>query len=152
MMFSEVKGSKTFYGYDNNGNVDSYDENTGKINVQSLFLNVYYDFRNESKFVPYVGGGIGFGFVGMKGTGESREGSDFLDTGISKKNSTNFAWNIGLGCAYEFTDYFALDLGYRYANFGKAKSGTYSDEEGTFKLTTNRIAMHQFTLGARFTF
>lgn len=102
--------------------------------------------------MPVIGGGTGFGFVGMKGSGEERDGSDYLSTGVSKKNSTNFAWNLGLGCAYEFTDYFAIDLGYRFAEFGKAKSGMYTDDEGTFKLTTNRIAMHQFTRGARFTF
>lgn len=146
-VFGDAKGSHTNYNDEPDGIIE--DKNTGKVGIQSLFVNVYYDFHNESKFTPYVGGGIGLGFVSTKGSGELT-GDPKIS--IGRKTNTNFAWNLGLGCAYEFTDYFALDLGYRYANFGKGETKTYSDEVGTFKIKTNNVGMHQFVLSARFTF
>lgn len=129
----------------------------GKIDVQSLFVNVYYDFHNESKFTPYVGGGLGLGFVGMKASASGADADGPYESGsLGKKNRTNFAWNLGLGCAYEVTDNFALDLGYRYADFGKAETKSYADpdEEGQtyVKGKSEHVGMHQFMLAARFTF
>ena len=52
----------------------------------------------------------------------------------------------------------ALDLGYRYAQFGKAKSGTtVIPADGEFPQVdiyskTKHVDMHQFMMGVRFTF
>ena len=52
----------------------------------------------------------------------------------------------------------SIDLGYRYADFGKAKTKTFTghDDVDNVNFTiygkAKRVAMHQFMLGARFTF
>lgn len=116
---------------------------SGKVDVDTLFLNAYYDFRNETRFTPYLGAGLGMSFVSMKG---SDSGNDY-----GKHEETNFAWNVGLGCAYILTEGISLDLGYRYADLGEAKTGSLG-VHGVSALKTDEVTMHQFMLGARFSF
>lgn len=129
-----------------------------KIDVQSLFLNAYYDFKNSTAFTPYVGAGLGVAFVGAKmGANGHDEDGDWTYS-MGKKTRTNFAWNVGLGCAYALNESISIDLGYRYADFGKAKTKSYTgfdtkaEEYFTEYGKAQRVDMHQFMLGARFTF
>lgn len=147
-VLSQAEGKKTVSGESASQAYKS------KIDIQSLFVNVYYDFHNESKFTPYIGGGIGLGFVGMKTSATDTEyAGDVSNYSMGKKNETNFAWNLGLGCAYELTESFSIDAGYRYADFGKGKTKAYTESDGWYaKSKTDRIGMHQFMLAARYTF
>lgn len=77
-------------------NKDSYD--VSLVAPQTLFVNLYYDFENESNFTPYIGGGIGAAFVGV---------------------DSNFAWNVGAGLTYDISECVALNLGYRYNSYGQ---------------------------------
>lgn len=120
----------------------------GKVGIQSLFVNAYYDFHNSTAFTPYVGAGIGMGFVKTKGQIDvtiPRLGSGWAE---ASKTETNFAWNIGLGCSYAFTDMISADLSYRYASFGSGKTNTWYG----YGFKSSRNDMHQFMLGLRFTF
>ena len=60
-VFSETKGSKNanIYGADDGsgGTFDGHWSAKQKMQIQTLFLNAYYDFHNSSAFTPYVGGG-----------------------------------------------------------------------------------------------
>lgn len=135
--FTEAKGSDSGYGAGK-----GYDA-SGKLDVSSLFVNAYYDFHNETRFTPYLGAGIGMGFVSMKG--------DDSHVSFGKHEETNFAWNVGLGCAYQLVDGVAVDLGYRYVDLGEAKTGSTA-AWGSSNLKTDEVTMHQFMLGARFSF
>lgn len=132
-----------------------------KIDVQSLFLNAYYDFKNSTAFTPYIGAGVGLAFVGANVSEDGAEdipgvSNDDWNYSFGKKTRTNFAWNVGLGCAYALNDTVSIDLGYRYADFGKAKTKSHSglDDGKPFTVygKAQNVAMHQFMLGARFTF
>lgn len=134
-----------------------YEDFKMKIDVQSLFLNAYYDFKNNTSFTPYIGAGVGLAFVGAKVSANGHEeGGPDWSYSFGKKTRTNFAWNVGLGCAYALNDTVSIDLGYRYADFGKAKTKSYSGLDGDQSFTVygkaQNVAMHQFMLGARFTF
>ena len=128
---------------------------TQKLGVQTLFLNVYYDFRNSTAFTPYLGAGLGLAFLRAKGQQDWWNYYDGVldESGTFKlgaKTSTNFAWNIGAGLAYDFTDYFSLDLNYRFAGLGKAK--TADVEGGGWRIKADNVYMHQVLLAFRFTF
>jgi len=140
--FSQVTG-KTVQQYSST----SYDRFTQKLRIQTLFVNAYYDFRNATAFTPYANAGLGLAFIGDKGRWEWDWGGPAT---AGTKTSTNFAWNIGAGVAYAITDTISLDLGYRFAGLGEArtKQGTYYDWYGK----TRDIYMHQVLLGLRFTF
>lgn len=116
---------------------------SGKVDVDTLFLNAYYDFHNATRFTPYLGAGLGMSFLSMKG---SDRGNSF---GTHEEN--NFAWNLGLGCAYILTEGISLDLGYRYADLGEARTKSLP-VHGSSTLKTDDVTMHQFMLGARFSF
>ena len=60
--------------------------------------------------------------------------------------NTVFAWNVGAGCSYAFTDNVSADLAYRYVGLGKNKT-SYNDDS----ITTNP-AMNEVSLGLRLTF
>lgn len=139
---------------------EAWEDYKMKIDIQSLFFNAYYDFKNSTSFTPYIGAGVGLAFVGAKvsvdGHIETPGFSDTWSDSLGKKTRTNFAWNVGLGCAYALNDTVSIDLGYRYADFGKAKTKTWTDPDAPFDFTVQGkakdVAMHQFMLGARFTF
>jgi opacity protein-like surface antigen len=119
------------------------------LKIQTLFLNAYYDFRNRSAFTPYVGGGFGMASIKADGRYDREYYGRSYSEKYGAKSTTNFAWNIGGGVAYKVNEQFSLDLGYRFAGLGKAKTKV-SDEGDVLK--TRDVYMSQFLLGARFTF
>jgi len=129
------------------------------LGIQTIFTNVYYDFRNSSAFTPYLGFGLGLALVDAKGK-HWATGDDPTYSPDKKSSSTNFAWNVSAGIAYAFTDMISLDLGYRLVSPGKAETKNMithdrrpdQDYFETSHWKTNTLYMHQFMAGVRFTF
>lgn len=111
-------------------------------NVNTLFANAYWDFHNSSKFTPYIGGGLGMGFINSNYDIHGRNGESMSASSMN----TVFAWNVGAGCSYAFTENVSADLAYRYVGLGKNKT-SYNDDS----ITTNP-AMNEVSLGLRLTF
>lgn len=117
----------------------------GQWNLQTLFLNAYWDFHNNTAFTPYVGAGLGMGFIQSK--------YEYAEPGFSKSlNETNtvFAWNAGAGVAYAITDNLSADLAYRFVGLG------YHENEKTVEGAKFKVGMapyaNEFSLGIRYTF
>lgn len=108
------------------------------IGTQNLFANIYYDFHNFTPLTPYVGGGIGLSFINF----EANQGS----TSFKDNTTSNFAWHADIGVALSILPSIALDLSYRYNQFGEAKTG------GNIPITTDVITAHQAVFAIRFTF
>ena len=114
----------------------------GKAGAQSFFANGYFDIHNDTPITPYIGGGLGLAIV----SGEISRGRTALG-----KTENSFAWNVGTGAAWKISDgawendySVTMDLGYRYADFGKIK-----------EITDNidiKVRAHEVLLGLRFTF
>lgn len=68
----------------------------------AIMANAYYDFLAGSRFVPYVGGGLGIAFVNASG---------FPGGGAS---STQFAYQGIVGIGYNMTEKLRLNLDGRY--------------------------------------
>ncbi len=136
-------------------NYDNNDVNFGNsakmdymFNAQTLLANIYFDFHNSSAFTPYVGAGLGLGFVNEFVNVDS----NFMDADFGNERTseslenytTTFAWQVGAGVAYAFNDTVSADLGYRYMNFGMT---TYEGfNENTY------ASAHELSLGMRFNF
>ena len=73
----------------------------GDFSTLSLMINGFYEVENETKFTPYIGGGIGFANVKLELFDEDDD-------------ETVFAYQLGLGIGYEINESVTLDLGYRY--------------------------------------
>jgi hypothetical protein len=62
----------------------------------------------------YIGGGIGFSAVDVRGTSNAISASDdFIE----------FAWNLGAGVNYALTDRVSISTGYRYVGVGPNSKG-----------------------------
>jgi opacity protein-like surface antigen len=160
--FSQAENKRNVTVID--GNQTAYYTSKQTFNIQTLFLNAYWDIPTGTDFAPYVGAGLGAGFITTKGIGSgtlwnngtfNRSWSD--STGY--KTVTNFAWNVGAGLGYELTDYATVDLGYRFVGLGSVKTKTGRDSDGdewdsgdSISHKTDNLYQHQVALGMRFTF
>jgi opacity protein-like surface antigen len=71
-----------------------------RISTTAILGNVYFDLKNDSMFTPYVGAGLGYGWVNGSGTG-SKSGLAFgANAGVSVDLSSNLAVDVG----YRFRD------------------------------------------------
>jgi len=139
------RGKKEFYS-ESGEDPDGPWSDKAKLGVQTLFLNAYYDIHNSSPITPYVGLGLGLAKQSYELAFDWEEdGESYSDKFSGSKNK--FAWNIGAGAAYQLNDLMALDLGYRYANFGKISEELVEGFDMDVKSST-----HEVLLGLRFTF
>ncbi len=75
----------------------------------AALVNLAFDFKNSSKFTPYVMGGLGYAKNKFKVTTPS--------TSV-KLNKNNFMYQVGAGVALEVEKNINLDLGYRAIHKG----------------------------------
>ena len=118
------------------------------LGISTLFVNAYFDWHNPSRFTPYASVGLGRSSLTAKLKEVEPGWSDYV---YGKKTTTNTAWNIGFGSALRLSDTISFDLGYRYANLGKAKTKHYEDDPDDY-VKTNNVDTHQLLLGAKFSF
>ena len=122
----------------------------GKLGVETLFLNGYYDIHNSSSITPYVGLGLGLAKLSYEAALDIKAGGSSLYWERLSGTKTKFAWNIGAGAAWQLSDLLSLDLGYRYADFGK-----FTVESGPGFYLDNfdvKSSAHEVLLGLRFSF
>ena len=123
-----------------------------KFMYSTLMANFYYDFHNSSNFTPYVGAGIGLAFIygDFSVAAHDYETGKYVDLGSLGKSQTNFAWQVGAGVAYNFTENVAVDVAYRYVNMGYMDC-SYSVAEASADIDAYLYA-HEIMVGLRFTF
>jgi opacity protein-like surface antigen len=107
-------------------------------NVQTLQANVYWDIDTGTAFRPFIGGGMGLSFIY----------ADYKAEGKSSysESTTDFAWNVGGGVAYDVNESITVDLAYRFAGFGHAEAKTQ------YNTTRNYMTANEFILGLRLNF
>lgn len=101
---------------------------SGEVEAFTVLANLWYDFDLGMPITPYVGGGIGIGFV---------DGNATDSTGFTSFNDDDevFAFQVGAGISYSLTDVIDLSVGYRFRglldyNPGSAAAGfTYDDDD-----------------------
>jgi opacity protein-like surface antigen len=93
-----------------------------EISTTTLLANVYLDFANDTMFTPYVGAGVGYGWVNGSGLAPDDDG---------------LAVGVAAGVAVDLTTNLAVDVGYRFRDI--MISGPDTQE-------------HQATVGLRFKF
>lgn len=74
------------------------------INTTALMGNVYVDIKNSTAFTPYIGGGIGYGWV----------------SGPVYPGNNGLALGLAAGVSVDMTTNLALDVGYRYRDIGSS--------------------------------
>lgn len=80
----------------------------GQGDVSTIFVmaNAYYDFKNSSPVTPYLGAGVGIGFVDVNYAPSA--------TPIIEDKATTFAYQIMAGATYDISASTGVFLGYRF--------------------------------------
>lgn len=132
-------------------------------------LNTYYDFKNESKFTPYIG--LGFGVARLSGkvknttlwengrTGQASGVDIHSDDKTVSDSDYNFAFSLGAGASYELAENWSLDAGARYFNYGTMKKSKASTDNRwlsspmTFDCDSkSKVDGFDLSFGVRYTF
>jgi opacity protein-like surface antigen len=103
---SWVAGAGVGYQFNDNFRADLTGDWSGdysiapgaKLNTQVVLGNVYFDWKNDSMFTPYVGGGLGYGWA----------------SGVGFNDDKGFAAGLAAGVSVDMTNNLALDVGYRF--------------------------------------
>jgi len=117
-------------------------------------VNAYVDLGTWGSITPYVGGGIGlsnkrFSDYVIDACVLTCDGGQFELGTLPGKARNDFAWALMAGLAVDAGHGATLDLGYRYLNLGKARTGNDPD---LGSVTTSKIESHEFRVGLRWTF
>lgn len=122
-----------------------------KMQTWGIMANAYMDFQTNSFIKPFISAGLGYGNskLSYNYSGYDIDSGGAYDAASWKKN--NLIWSVGGGLSFDITENIAVDAQYRYTDYGNVKltiSDGY-DELGSIEV---KDVMHQFMLGARYTF
>jgi len=101
-------------------------------------FNAYIDFGNWSGVVPYIGAGVGVAHHDVVNV--------TLPVPTTDGDNTDLAWAVYAGAAFYLSEDLAIDLGYRFMDLGKAKSGSATP------FTVDDFQSHDFRIGVRWHF
>ncbi len=99
-------------------------ENRSEVSAVSVLANAYVDLGTVSGFTPYVGAGAGYSYLSWGG-GNDRSyctdgivlcpgGGALTDTHHEGENGWRFTYALMAGVAYDLTENFKVDVGYKY--------------------------------------
>ena len=118
------------------------------IKTHSLMFNTFYDFKNNGRITPYVGAGIGMGFLDWDIMDVSLLNSLF--SYFSSESAFTFSYALIAGAEYKLNKRFSLDLIARYFDLGKIHT-TNRLVSGDVPSNTSVHGM-EFAFGIRYTF
>ena len=94
--------------------IDDQFDAEAKLQPQVILANVYYDFHNRTRLVPFVGGGIGYQRTKVDLTISHPGGTD----PVSSRTEDGFAWTVIAGVKYRITPKLSADIRADYTDFG----------------------------------
>lgn len=132
-------------------------ETSTSVRHNSYLFNMYYDFDlGDSNWTPYIGAGVGFGVYRQKasveidvddaalaaisqipGVSDIISQIPFGEMEVANDTLYEFEWQVGIGTAYNFSENWAMDIGYRFNSSNVADEFVYA---------------HEIKVGARYTF
>lgn len=108
---------------------------TSDYEAATLLANVYVDLGTWNGFTPYVGAGVGAGYVSITDVA-------FLGTDIGEASGWGVAWALMAGVAVAVSPNWQVDLGYRYLSIESASLGN--------GLPDLDQSAHEIRIGARY--
>ena len=159
----EWRGSSTYNSvnaYTGGGGspcIECYDLYKASIRSSAIFANAYFDMGTWAGVTPYVGVGVGgahHAFSMITDQNPTAPGG----FGIGRANDRfAFAWALMAGLAFNVNQNLTMEVGYRYADLGKAESGAIAcaNAGGGFCFNERqsvRITSHDLRFGMRWHF
>ena len=126
---------------------------TARINTSSVMFNTYLELPVDFPLRPYISAGVGMAHIKGKFKSRSGEHKDRIVT--TSMSGNHLAWQVGAGLAYEITPEWAVDLGYRFMNYGNITK-KIKDHSGTETLDLGKVRLDAKTyniyFGVRYAF
>ncbi len=142
--------------------ISGTEEIDSRYNASLFVANAYYDLPTIGRFTPYIGAGLGLGYINQEETrrltcvaaasetcgypvasqGETAETSIVLSERYFRP-----VYQISAGTAYRLNERLSMDVGYSWTRVGQGGELSYSD--GT-ALNDNGVDLHQFRAGLRY--
>lgn len=154
-MREKASTSHNLNSFNDQKGFSSSDDVKTDITLNTVMINTYYDFKNDTKFTPYVSVGLGMASINHKMRYDYNEHivsmNQFTHEKFTKsKTTTNFAWSVGLGSQYRVNNHVSLDMGYRFLDAGKSEASYYADsQENTSKV---KVRSHDIMFGVTYRF
>ena len=126
-------------------------EYTADIESWLGLANAYIDLGTYMCITPYIGAGVGLASISVLGLKDVNVPNSSVFY-AADHSETNFAWAVYGGLAYDVNPSVTIDLSYRYADLGDARSGTVTayDNSGSFaSVDLDDITSHDLMLGVR---
>ena len=130
--FARLEGELSYRGAEidsitsqsNNYSIHDIDGNLG---VFSAMVNGYFDFHNDSRFTPYLGGGIGIATLILSDVDGyvTRGNNTYYQSLYWESDDTVFAYQLGGGLDIALNKRFSIDVGYRYFKTDDAHFDSY---------------------------
>lgn len=133
-------------------NNDTDNSILGSIDTMELknsvaMINLSYDFRNSSRFTPYIGGGIGASYGSAKINFDNG-----IDTLTADGDDIVFAYQVGGGLSFDITKSIALTMDYRYLDTGNYKLETVVNGIDVGHVDAGDYRSHEIRGGVRYSF
>lgn len=124
-----------------------------RIDSYSLMANAYWDIHrfefNQIALTPYLSGGLG---VAFHSTGRLCIYQNPNTVLVKSASNADFAFQVGAGVGVGLSERFDLDLGYRYVDLGRFKTGTDGDLVDLSTPVRGDISGHELKMGLRYSF
>jgi opacity protein-like surface antigen len=91
------------------------------ISSSTVMFNGLYDFVNDTRFIPYFMGGLGFTYTATESHVANNINPVFANY---SQGNTSIAWNVGAGMRVKATKRLFIDVLYRFMRLGSVDWGT----------------------------
>ncbi|MDR1338179.1 MAG: outer membrane beta-barrel protein [Rickettsiales bacterium] len=121
------------------------------IKTNTFAVNAYYDLDTGTAFKPYVGAGFGVAHINYdtQSYGLTAAGQDEQ---YGKGSTESIVWSVGAGVSYDIDANIAIDLGYRYTDFGTVNGLITSTGFDNFQKLSADLSSHEVNIGVRYAF
>lgn len=131
--------AEVLYNYNRIGNFSGAAA-SGTISNVGIMFNGIYDFRTDTAWTPYLGGGLGYGIVKL---------DDFASGATAINDSSGeLAYQFKAGVTYQFSPTWVANLGYRLYGTDNL---SFTDSVGT-SIKSEGALYQSVELGFRFHF
>jgi opacity protein-like surface antigen len=130
----------------------------GDIRSWNVMLNAYYDFEAAGPWKPFVSAGVGYAKNKLRTISATNPGAgtgNLANFSLSGDTEGGFAWSLGVGAAYAYTNRLTLDVAYRYVDLGNIKVPAQTINfigfgPSPYGGAKGDLAMHELVVGLRF--
>lgn len=122
--------------------------------ANALLVNTKLNFKPYQFFSPYVNAGLG-GVLYSGGKYSETALADVtarISPGFANRSGSQFAYQLGAGVDYQFSDTMVFNAGYQYSNLASMRSGQGANTWSSQSLNFGTLHSNAFLVGLTYLF